>query len=331
VGLPKIIMKILVTGGAGYIGGFMTEKLLDDGHEVVVADSLERGHEETIDTRAVVKKGNLCDKAFVASLFSNIKYDGVIHFAAYISMGESMQNPYLYFYNNIQASLNIIEEMREKNQNNFIFSSTAGVYGNPIQIPIPESHPKNPENPYGESKLQVEKILSWYAKTKNLSYVVLRYFNAAGAALDGSRGEGHTPESHIIPNIMRAILEKRSFNLFGNDYETPDGTCIRDYIHVLDLVNAHTLALQKLLTHPGAYSYNVGTGVGYSNKEVIDMVQQVSCQPVQIETVPRRPGDADMLVADVKAIQKDLQFAPQYSDLKTIVGSAWKWHAKTAK
>ena len=321
-------MKILVTGGVGYIGGFMTKRLLDDGHEVVVADSLERGHEDAFDKRAVLEKGDLRDKTFVSNLFSDVHYDGVIHFAAYISMGESMENPYLYFSNNIQASLNIIEEMIQRGQNNFIFSSTAGVYGNPAQIPIPENHAKNPENPYGESKLMVEKILSWYAKTKNFSYVALRYFNACGAALDGSIGEQHNPESHIIPNIMRALLEKRAFHLFGIDYQTPDGTCIRDYIHVLDLVDAHVLALQKIIKDSGSYAYNVGTGVGYSNKDVIEMVKQISNQPIQIENKPRRPGDADILVADVQAIRKDLQFVPQHSDLRTIVESAWKWHSK---
>jgi len=320
-------MKILVTGGAGYIGSFMNRRLLDDGHEVMVADSLERGFENAVDKRAVFKKGNLCEKTFVSNLFSEHHFDGVIHFAAYIAMGESMQNPYIYFSNNIQASLNIIEEMVRTGQNNFIFSSTAGVYGNPIQIPIPEDHPKNPENPYGESKLIVEKILSWYAKTKNLSYVVLRYFNAAGAALDGSMGEQHSPESHIIPNIMYAIVEKKPFTLYGNDYQTFDGTCVRDYIHILDLVEAHMLGLHQLHSTPGQYVYNAGTGEGNSNKEVIDMVKKVSGIDFIVEQGPRRPGDADMLIADPAKIQKELKFTTKYSDLQTIVESAWKWYA----
>lgn len=324
-------MKILVTGGAGYIGSFMVKRLLDEGYEVVVADSLERGFEKAIDKRALFKKGNLCDKIFVSTLFSENRFDGVIHFAAYISMGESMENPYIYFNNNINASLNIVEEMIRIGQNNFIFSSTAGVYGNPIQIPIPEDHPKNPENPYGESKLIVERILSWYGKTKNLSYGILRYFNAAGAALDGSMGEQHSPETHIIPNIMRAILEKKSFTLYGNDYETFDGTCVRDYIHVLDLVEAHVLGLNKLQITPGQYVYNAGTGEGNSNKEVIDMVKKVTGVDFVIEQAPRRPGDADVLIADPVKIQKELGFTPKNSDLQTIIESAWKWHKRNSE
>jgi UDP-glucose 4-epimerase len=321
-------MKILVTGGAGYIGSFMVQRLLSEGHEVVIADSLERGHRDVIPSNVTLLQGDLRDRIFVSRIFESHKFDGVIHFAAYISMAESMQNPFIYFQNNIQASLHIIEEMRKKNINNFIFSSTAGVYGNPTQIPIPEDHPKNPENPYGESKLMVERILLWYAKTKGLSSVVLRYFNAAGAALDGSRGEAHEPETHIIPNIMKAVLQNKSFTLFGDDYKTPDGTCVRDYIHVLDLAEAHMLALQKLQKEPGFYTYNVGTGNGYSNQEVIDMVKKITGKEFNVEIAARRPGDADTLVADVSCIKKDLQFAPKHSDLETIVTSVWKWHSK---
>jgi len=321
-------MKILVTGGAGYIGSFMTKRLIDEGFDVVVADSLERGHKEYIDKRAIFIEGNLCNQEFVKVLFSKHTFDGVIHFAAYISMGESMENPSIYFMNNILASLNILSMMQEKKVNNFIFSSTAGVYGNPIAIPIPESHPKHPENPYGESKLMVEKIVTWFGKIHNISSVILRYFNAAGASLDGSMGEKHNPETHIIPNIISAALGKTPFSLFGTDYKTPDGTCIRDYIHVLDLVEAHLLAMKKLQQLPGVYAYNVGVGKGYSNKEVIDMVQKVSGITIAVDNKQRRPGDADMLIADVSAIKKDLQFVPKYSDLETIVKSAWEWHTK---
>lgn len=323
-------MKILVTGGAGYIGSFMTKRLLNDGHSVVVVDSLERGHEEVIDTRVVFKKGNLCDKSFVEDIFSD-SFDGVIHFAAYISMGESMENPYLYFHNNVQASLNLVEAMVNHSVNNFIFSSTAGVYGNPIVTPIPEDHQKNPENPYGESKLLVEKILHWYFKTKGLSFTALRYFNAAGASLDGSMGEAHEPETHIIPNVITAGLQRKPFTLFGSDYNTKDGTCVRDYIHVLDLVEAHMLALKKLQETPAAYVYNVGTGQGHSNKEVIEEIKRISGLEIAITESPRRPGDADTLIADASKIKQDLGFTPQYSDLTTIVESAWKWHQKNFK
>jgi UDP-glucose 4-epimerase len=243
-------------------------------------------------------------------------------------MGESMEDPYLYFQNNVFASLNILEEMSKTNNNNFIFSSSAGVYGNPEIVPIPESSATRPTNPYGESKLMVEKLMKWYGETKGISMVALRYFNASGAALDGLMGENHTEESHIIPNIIKALIEGREFNLFGTDYKTKDGTCVRDYIHVLDLAEAHLLAIKKLQSAPGSYTYNVGTGMGFSNKEIIEMVEKVSGSKVQVTQTPRRPGDADELIADVTKIKSELGFAPKYSDLETIVKTAWQWHNK---
>ncbi len=320
-------MKILVTGGAGYIGGFMVKRLLERGDEVVVADSLERGHREAVDGRAKFLQGNLLDDNFVESLFKDNKFDGVIHFAGFISMGESMENPFIYFQDNVFASLKILEEMVKTGTDNFIFSSSAGVYGNPVKLPIPEDHPTKPENPYGESKLMVEKIMKWYGVTKKINTVALRYFNASGAALDGSMGENHSPESHIIPNIIKALLENREFKLFGNDYKTKDGTCVRDYIHVLDLAEAHLLAIDKLKNSPGNYVFNVGTGNGFSNKEVIEMVEKVSGKKVNVKYSDRRPGDADELVADSSKIRKELGFSPEYSDLETIVKTAWKFHA----
>src|SRR5579871_3338197 len=303
-------MKILVTGGAGYIGSFMTKHLLDNNHEVVVTDSLERGHEDAIDGRATFLKGNLLDKQFVAQVFAQHRFDGVIHFAGYISMKESMQNPSIYFEDNVFASMHIFDEMVKQKQNNVIFSSTAGVYGNPVTVPIPENHQTNPTNSYGESKLMVEHILKWYNTIHQLNYTALRYFNAAGAALDGSMGERHEPETHIIPNAIHSVLEKKPFTLYGTDYHTPDGTCVRDYIHVLDLVDAHMRALEQLHNKPGGYTYNVGTGKGYSNKEVIDTVKKVSQADVIVETAERRPGDAEALVADASRIQSDLGFSP---------------------
>jgi len=319
-------MKILVTGGAGYIGSFMTKRLLDDGFEVTIADSLERGHKEAVNPKAVFAQGNLLDKAFVAELFRD-KFDAVIHFAGFISMGESMENPHLYFENNVFPALSILEEMSKTGNNNFIFSSSAGVYGNPEMVPIPESSSTMPTNPYGESKLMVEKLMKWYGKTKQVSTVALRYFNAAGASLDGLMGENHMPEGHIIPNIINALKNGQSFNLFGTDYKTKDGTCVRDYIHVLDLAEAHMLAIKRLQNVPGNYIYNVGTGNGYSNKEIIDMVNKVSGQTVQVAEAPRRPGDADELFADVSKIKSELGFAPKYSDLETIIKTAWQWHS----
>ena len=321
-------MNILVTGGAGYIGSFMTKYLLDRGDEVLVADSLERGHKEAVDQRAKLYTGNLLDKDFIGKIFSEHKVDSVINFAGYISMGESMQNPYIYFYNNLLSSLNLLEAMVKTGTNNFIFSSSAGVYGNPVKVPIPEDHPKNPENPYGESKLMVEKIMSWYQKTHGVSSVALRYFNASGAALDESLGEQHNPETHIIPSVIKAILEGTSFNLFGTDYNTKDGTCVRDYIHVLDLVEAHVLAIEKLKLDKGMYAYNVGTGNGYSNNEIIEMVKRVSGRQLSVAQSQRRLGDADELVADVAKIKTELGFIPKYSDLETIVKTAWQWHNK---
>ena len=321
-------MKILVTGGAGYIGGFMLKRLLERGDEVVVADSLERGHKEVVDERAKFLQGNLLDDNFVESIFKDNKFDGVIHFAGFISMGESMENPFIYFQNNVFASLKILEEMVKTGTDNFIFSSSAGVYGNPVKLPIPEDHPTKPENPYGESKLMVEKIMKWYGVTKKLNTVALRYFNASGAALDGLMGENHSPESHIIPNIIKALLENREFNLFGNDYKTKDGTCVRDYIHVLDLAQAHLLAIDKLKKSPGNYVFNVGTGNGFSNKEIVEMVEKVSGKKINVKYSERRPGDADELVADTEKIKSELGFTPKYSDLETIVKTAWAWHSK---
>ncbi|MDO8623723.1 MAG: UDP-glucose 4-epimerase GalE, partial [archaeon] len=241
---------------------------------------------------------------------------------------ESVSNPYIYFDNNVNSSLNVIESMVKNKVNNFIFSSTAGVYGNPVKTPITEDNPKNPTNPYGESKLMVEKILSWYGKIYNLNFASLRYFNASGASLDGQMGENHFPESHLIPSAISAMLNKTSFTLYGTDYPTSDGTCVRDYVHVIDLAQAHILAITKLKSEGGNFFYNVGTGHGYSNKEVIDMVKKVSGLEISVENSARRPGDADVLVADSSLIKKDLGFDPKYSDLETIIKSAWEWHSK---
>lgn len=324
-------MNILVTGGAGYIGSFMTKALLDKGYSVVVTDNLSRGHKEAIHEKSKAYVGNLLDQGFVEKLFSENSFDAVIHFAGYISMSESMENPYVYFQNNVLASLNVLEVMRKHDVDTFIFSSTAGVYGNPEHIPIPENHPKNPTNPYGHSKLMVEDILKWYKKIHNINYVALRYFNASGAAFDGSMGEDHDPETHLIPNAILAALEKKEFMLFGDDYPTPDGTCVRDYIHVLDLVEAHVLALEKVKVVKGEHIYNVGTGKGYSNKDVLSMVRSVTGIDFPVRIMPRRPGDADRLIADSSKIQQELNFSPQYSDLKTIVESAWEWHKQMKK
>lgn len=320
-------MKVLVTGGAGYIGGFMVAELLNKGDTVVVLDSLERSKKEQLDPRAVFAEGSLLDKVFIKNLFNEHSFDAVIHFAGYISVPESVQKPELYFSHNVTATLVLLDQMIQSGVDKIIFSSSAAVYGNPKEVPIPEDHPKSPESPYGESKYMVENILHWYADAYKLRSVSLRYFNASGAALDGTRGEAHTVEGHIIPLAITACLESRSFKLFGDDYPTPDGTCVRDYIHVLDLVEAHLLALSKITEDEGSFAYNVGTGTGYSNQEVVNMVKKVSDRDFVITIEPRRPGDPSELIAQVDKIKKELGFSPKHSDLETIISSAWKWHS----
>lgn len=321
-------MKILITGAGGYIGSFMVKRLLERGDEVIAVDNLERGRRGVIDRRAEFIQGDVGDSKLLNNVFSENSIDSVIHFAGLISMSESMKKPEIYFENNTFASLKLIDVAVKNKVKKFIFSSTAGVYGNPQEVPIPEDHPTNPTNPYGESKLMFENILSWYQKIFDLSFISLRYFNAAGASLDGSLGENHSPESHIIPLAIKSILENKEFNLFGTDYKTPDGTCVRDYIHVVDLIESHVLALNKLENNSGGFFYNVGTGKGYSNKEVLQMIEKVSNQKINIVEKEKRPGDADQLIADSKKINDELKFAPKYSDLETIIKTAWQWHKK---
>lgn len=320
-------MNILVNGGGGYIGSFMVKALCDRGDTVFVIDNFMKGYREAVDHRAKIMEGDLLDNLFVEEALATIdKLDAVINFAGLIEVGQSVDKPGLYFRTNIGSILNVLEAVKDRNVK-FIFSSTAAVYGAPEKVPIPEDHPKIPTNPYGESKLMIEHILSWYNKRYGLSYTALRYFNASGAALDGSMGERHNPETHILPCAIKALLSKKPFHLFGDDYKTPDGTCVRDYIHVLDLVQAHMLALDKM-EEKAANQMNVGTGHGYSNKEVLEMVEKVSGQKMEIIMDPRRPGDPDELVADASRIKDKLGFEPKYSDLETIVKSAYLWHSQ---
>lgn len=320
-------MTILVTGGLGYIGSFMTKLLIEKGYSVVVADKAQSSSSLISEQGAKLETGDVLDKNFVSSLFQAYQFSAVLHFAAYISLNESMENPGKYFQNNIGGVINILDAMGGTSCKNFIFSSTAAVYGSPMVTPIPENHEKNPTNPYGQSKLMAEIIIEWYRKIKGINYAVLRYFNAAGAALDGRFGEKHIPETHIIPNALTSVLEDKEFNLYGGDYDTSDGTCIRDYIHVEDLVSAHLLALNKLST-PGGYIYNVGTGVGHSNREVTDMIEKVTGKKIKIRVLDPRTGDAPILVADPAKIKNELGFVPSLSDLETIISSAWKWHQR---
>ncbi len=318
-------MNILITGGAGYIGSITARQLAKAGFEPIIYDSLEKGHRQSVkDFELVI--GETQDWKFLVNVLRQKKIKAVIHFAAYIEMGESMKNPRKYFFNNFCGSLSLFRAMLKANVKKLVFSSTAGVYGQPKRLPIKEEESKNPGNPYGESKLMVEKVLQWYDKIYSLRSISLRYFNAAGATLDGRLGEDHKPETHLIPNILKAIKDQKEFSLYGNDYQTKDGTCIRDYIHVLDLAKAHILALETLEKGHKTDIYNIGTGKGYSNKEVIKAAEEVAGKKLNVKIRPRRPGDVDNLVADSTKFQKEFNWQPKYSDLQTIIKSAWKWH-----
>lgn len=319
-------MKILVTGGAGYIGSQMTRQLIERGDEVVVFDNLEEGHKAAVLSETTLVAGDIHDQKALASIFNQYKFDVVMHFAGVISMAESMENPYKYFYTNTFGALSLIEIMVKFNVKKLIFSSTAGVYGDPLHSPIKEDDPKNPTNPYGESKLMVERMLSWYDKIYNLRSISLRYFNAAGASLDGQFGEDHKEETHILPLAIKAALTKRPFTLYSTDYQTKDGSCIRDYVHVVDLCRAHLLALDALLKDHKTDAFNIGPGIGFSNKEVIETIKKVTGIDFKVEIGERRAGDADELIADVSKIKKELGWQPKYSDLATIVKTAWAWH-----
>jgi len=322
-------MKILVTGGAGYIGSITSHQLVKAGHQVVVFDSLAHGHKDTVaDLDLVI--GETQDINFLINVINQKKIEAVIHFAAFIEMGESMKDPYKYFYNNVFGSLQLIKAMVKTGVDKIVFSSSAGVYGNPERLPVKEDDKKEPTNPYGQSKLMVERLLAWFDKIHQLRSISLRYFNAAGATLDGKLGEAHEPESHLIPNILKAFIAGKEFVLHGDDYQTADGTCIRDYIHVLDLAQTHILALEALAEGHKTDLYNAGTGKGYSNKQVIEMVEKVTGKKVKVKIGPRRPGDANELVADAAKFQKEFNWQPQYSDLRTIIESAYNWHKRQA-
>jgi len=320
-------MRILLTGGAGYIGSITAQQLIKAGHQVVIYDSLVSGHKWAVKDLDLVI-GETQDFKFLKNVLVQKKIEAVVHFAAYIEMEESMRDVYKYFHNNVYGSLQLFKAMVKAHVDKLVFSSTAGVYGNPEKLPIKEGAPRNPTNPYGESKLMVEKMLKWFDKCHNLRSISIRYFNAAGATLDGLLGEAHDPESHLIPNLLQAVKENKEFILYGTDYKTPDGTCIRDYIHVLDLAKTHILALEALENGHKTDTYNAGAGKGYSNKQVIDMVEKVIGKKVKVKTGPRRAGDADELAADPTKFQKEFSWKPQYSGLETIVQTAWQWHRR---
>ncbi len=314
-------MKVLVTGGAGYIGSVTTEQLLDAGHRVCVFDNLGRGHREAVDERAKLVVGDLCDADAIESAVRAEMPDAVMHFAAFALVGESMQHPEMYFRNNVVGGLNLVEAMRKAGVPKIIFSSTCATYGVPDRVPMPEDLPQRPANPYGESKLLFEKMLRWYEELHRIESVFLRYFNACGAT--EKFGEDHEPETHLIPNVLRVALgASPSVSVFGDDYPTPDGTCIRDYIHIVDLAGAHILALTGNHTGP----FNLGNGSGFSVREVIDVAREVTGHPIPAKVSPRRPGDPPRLVAAAEKARSVLGWNPRLGAIRTIVEHAWAWH-----
>jgi UDP-glucose 4-epimerase len=321
--------KILVTGGAGYIGSHMVHYLLSKGYsssDIIVFDNLVYGHEEYIPKGVTFVKADLCDSNLIEKVFTDYQIDSVIHFAAYAYVGESMTDPGKYFKNNICAGLNLLEAMRKSSCRKIIFSSTCATYGLPKKVPISEDEKENPINPYGESKLMFEKILFWYENIYGIHHICLRYFNAAGAAF--GIGENHSPETHLIPLILYAALRKReNIRIFGSDYDTSDGTCIRDYIHVKDLASAHLLALDFLDKKEESRIYNLGTGKGVSVKEVIEAARTITGKNICTVEQERRPGDPAVLVASSEKIEKELCWKPRH-DILSILSSAWQWHKK---
>ena len=317
-------MNILVTGGAGYIGSTTTLELIDAGYDVVVADNLSRGHRDAVDP-ARLRVVDLLDTDGLVGVMSERRFDAVIHFAAFIAVGESMKIPELYFHNNTAGSLSLLTAMRKTGIDKIVFSSTAAVYGMPERVPISESEPYAPINVYGESKVMVEKMLDWFDQIYGMRSVCLRYFNASGADPKGRAGERHEPETHLIPLLFNAIQSGKPVTVFGSDYPTPDGTCIRDYIHVTDLARAHIAALEALFAGGQSKKYNAGTGKGYSIKEVMTAVEEVTGKKIPFSTGTRRDGDPAMLVAESTRLQQELGWKPEYSSLHKIVETAWAW------
>jgi UDP-glucose 4-epimerase len=322
---------ILVTGGAGYIGSHTVKALQKAGYEVIVYDNLGHGHRDFVEDVLKVQliPGDISDRQKLAQVFATYPITAVMHFAAYIFVGESVQEPAKYYRNNVVGTLTLLEAMVNASVTNFVFSSTAAIYGEPQSNLIPEDHPQKPINPYGQSKLMIEEMLTDFDTAYGLKSVRFRYFNAAGADPDGQLGEDHNPETHLIPLVLLAALGKReAISIFGTDYNTPDGTCIRDYIHVVDLANAHVLGLQYLLNGGESNVFNLGNGNGFSVREVIDTAKIITQKPIKVLECDRRPGDAPVLVGSGEKAKKILGWQPEYSDLKAIINHAWNWHQK---
>ncbi|GIV10880.1 MAG: UDP-glucose 4-epimerase GalE [Fimbriimonadales bacterium] len=316
---------LLVIGGAGYIGSHMVKYLLQKGESVVVLDNFATGHQGAL-SGGVLERGDLRDPDAVSKVFRKYDIECVLHFAAFIFAGESMRDPAKYYDNNVLGCLRLMEAMRTHGVSQLIFSSTAAVYGEPIEVPIPETHPQNPTNPYGETKRVMEGMLRWYGQAYGIRSMALRYFNAAGADPDGELGEDHRPEEHLIPLTLFAAMGKReSISVFGTDYDTPDGSCIRDYVHVWDLCEAHYLAWQLLRRGAPSDVYNLGNGQGYSVLEVIRAAERVAGKPIPTVYAPRRPGDPARLVASSEKAKRELGWRPQYPQLETMIEHAYRW------
>jgi len=319
---------ILIVGGAGYIGSHVNKLLSKNGYQTVVFDNLVKGHKEAVKW-GVLEIGDLANIEDIERVFNKYKIEAVFNFAAFIEMGESVVDPEKYYYNNLVNTLNLLSVMRKHDVKKILFSSTAGVFGIPERVPIEENDRREPINAYGQSKFMIENVFKDYDRAYDLKFVIFRYFNACGADREEEIGECHTPESHLIPILLEAASGNREFfQLNGIDYPTPDGTCIRDYVHVEDLAQAHLLGLNYLLNGGNSEFYNLGSGKGYSNKEIIEAVKVVSGKEFEVRVGPRRPGDSPILLASSEKIKKQLGWKPEYTDIKTIVKTAWKWYQK---
>ena len=318
--------NILVVGGAGYIGSYMCKYLAKNGYNPVVLDNLVLGHRQAVKWGPFYES-SMSDKKLLKQIFSEFEISAVMHFAAFCYVGESVTDPGKYYLNNVANTIALLETMVEKNISNFIFSSSCAVYGEPLEIPITEKHPQHPINPYGRSKLMVEQILKDFSSGYGMKYVSLRYFNAAGADPEGELGEDHRPETHLIPLVLKTALGRRKdIKIFGNDYPTPDGTCVRDYIHIDDLAQAHLLALERILDGHSGGIYNLGNGTGYSVKDVIEVASSITGKPIPSITTERRQGDTAILVSSNDWAIKELGWKPRFSQLDGIIETAWEWH-----
>ena len=322
---PANNMKVLVVGGAGYIGSVAAEQLLDKGHTVIVYDNLVKGHRPALDPRAQFVQGDILDAALIEETLRKYQINSVMHFAAHSLVGESMQVPVKYFINNIAGGLTLIDAMLRVGVKNLVFSSSAATYGTPLRTPISESDAADPINPYGETKLAFERMLRWADQANGLKFVSLRYFNAAGASQ--KYGEDHDPETHLIPIVLQTALGKRpAVQIFGDDYPTPDGTAVRDYVHVIDLADAHLLAMDWLAGGGESQVFNLGNGEGFSVKQVVDTARRVTGRDIQATVAPRRAGDPPVLVASAEEIKRKLHWTPEYPSLEAIIQTAWDWH-----